>query len=99
MSKTLFFFCCFVSRNGKQSDTDIDAWTLARFKYAENRLSCRALVDFEPVIELGHDSIMSYANNEGADQPAHARSLISTFVVRCLDSIVSLDCIAEISRL
>ena len=32
---------------------------------------------------------MQYANNKGADQPAHPRSLISTFVVRCLDSIVS----------
>ena len=34
-----------------------------------------------------------------ADQPAHPRSLISAFVVRCLDSIISLDSIAEISRL
>ena len=42
---------------------------------------------------------MSYANNKGADQPAHSRSLISTFVVRCLNSIISLDSIAEISRL
>ena len=31
---------------------------------------------------------MSYANNKGADQPAHPRSLISTFVVHCLDSII-----------
>ena len=29
---------------------------------------------------------MLYANNKGADQPAHPCSLISTFVVRCLDS-------------
>ena len=42
---------------------------------------------------------MSYANNKGADQPAHSRSLISAFAVRCLDSIISLDSIAEISRL
>ena len=40
--------------------------------------------------------LMSYANNKGADQPAHPRSLISVFVVRCLDSIISLDSIAEI---
>ena len=32
-------------------------------------------------------SLMPYANNKGADQPAHPRSLISTFVVRCLDSM------------
>ena len=43
--------------------------------------------------------LMSYVNNKGADQPAHLRSLISAFVVRCLDSIISLDSIAEISRL
>ena len=29
---------------------------------------------------------MSYANNKVADQPAYSHSLISTFVVRCLDS-------------
>ena len=32
--------------------------------------------------------LMPYANNKGADQPAHPRSLISTFVVRCLDSVM-----------
>ena len=43
--------------------------------------------------------LMSYANNKGTDQPAHPRSLISAFVVCCLDSIISLDSISEISRL
>ena len=33
---------------------------------------------------------MLYANNKGADQAAHPRSLISAFVVRCLDSIIPL---------
>ena len=44
---------------------------------------------FEP----GHEKMcpMSYANNKGADQSAHPRSLISAFIVRCLDSIISLD--------
>ena len=42
---------------------------------------------------------MPYANNKGADQPAHSRSLISTFVVRCLDSIIPLVSISENSRL
>ena len=41
---------------------------------------------------------MTYANNKGADQPVHPRSLISTFVDRCLDSIIPLLAIAEISR-
>ena len=39
----------------------------------------------------------AYANNKGADQPAHPRSLISTFVVHCLDSIIPLVSISEIS--
>ena len=42
---------------------------------------------------------MPYANNKGADQPAHPRSLISTFVVRCLISIIPPVSISEISRL
>ena len=52
------------------------------------------------IFEPSHEKmcLMSYANNKGADQPAHPRSLISAFIVRCLDSI-SLDFIAEISRL
>ena len=43
--------------------------------------------------------LMSYTNNKGADQPVHPCSLISAFVVRSLDSIISLDSTAEISRL
>ena len=42
---------------------------------------------------------MSYVNNKGADQPAPPRSLISTFVVRCLDSIIPLLSISRISSL
>ena len=32
---------------------------------------------------------MPYAINKGADQPAHPRSLISAFVVRCRDITIS----------
>ena len=42
---------------------------------------------------------MPYANNKGADQPAHPRSLISTFVVHCLDSVICILAKAKISRL
>ena len=43
--------------------------------------------------EPGHEEmyLTSYSKNKGADQPAHPRSLISAFVVRCLDSIISLS--------
>ena len=36
---------------------------------------------------MGH-VMRTNANNKGADQPAHPCSLISTFVVRYLDSII-----------
>ena len=42
---------------------------------------------------------MPYANNKGTDQPAHPRSLISAFVVRSQDSIISPVCILAISWL
>ena len=49
------------------------------------------------LFEPDHEKMcfMSYANNKGADQPAHPRSLISAFVVRCLDGIISLNSIAK----
>ena len=43
--------------------------------------------------------VMSYANNKGAEQPAHSRSLISAFVVRCLASVMSLVSVTKISSL
>ena len=43
--------------------------------------------------------LMPYANNKGADQPACLGSLIITFVVHCLDSIISLVSICTISSL
>ena len=40
--------------------------------------------------------LVPYANNKGAYQPAHPCSLISTFVVRCLDSMI---CILALSKI
>ena len=42
--------------------------------------------------------LMPYANNKGADQPAHPRSLISTIFVPCLDSMIWLLAITKVSR-
>ena len=39
--------------------------------------------------------LMPYANNKGADQPAHPRSLISTFVVNCLDCMIRILAISK----
>ena len=38
-----------------------------------------------------------FANNKGADQPAHPRSLISAFLIRLLESIISRLATSEIS--
>ena len=62
------------------------------------------------LMELAHETklfehchektcFIRYANNKGADQPAHLCSLISAFVVRRLDSVVSILAISIISRL
>ena len=40
-----------------------------------------------------------FANNKGSDQPAHPCSLISAFVIRLLDSIVSKLAASKISFL
>ena len=42
---------------------------------------------------------MLYANNKGADQTAHPRSQISTFIVRCLNSIIPTVVMYKISRI
>ena len=42
---------------------------------------------------------MPFANNKGRDQPGHPRSLISAFVIHCLDSIISIRVKSRISRL
>ena len=41
---------------------------------------------------------MANANNKGADQPAHPRSLISTVVARCLDNMICILAISKVSR-
>ena len=49
------------------------------------------------IFEPRHEK--TYANNKGADQPAHPCSLISTFVLHCLDSIIPTLAKSKISRL
>ena len=64
-------------------------------------LLCNAYVgtiNFDTWATSWENLFMPYANSKGTDQPAHPRSLISAFVVRCLDSIIPLLATAEISR-
>ena len=48
-------------------------------------------------VKSNNNCFIAYANSKDADQPP--RSLMSAFVVRCLDSIISLVSIFEISSL
>ena len=41
--------------------------------------------------------LQGFANNTGADQPAHQRSMISTYVVRFLESFICKLATGEIS--
>ena len=41
--------------------------------------------------------LRGFANNKGGDQPARPRSLISTFVIRLLESIISKLATSKIS--
>ena len=52
-------------------------------------------------LEPGHEKtyLMSYANNKGADQPAHPRSQMGAFVVSCLNIVMSLVSVTKISSL
>ena len=65
--------------------------------YVESRMTGKC---HKTVYGPGHAKtyLMPYANNKGADQPAHPRSLISTFVVRCLDSMICILAISKVSR-
>ena len=50
--------------------------------------SCAVEIPF--LFELCHEIIcLCHAHNKGADQPAHSCSLISAFVIHCLDSITT----------
>ena len=43
--------------------------------------------------------LRGFGHNKGADQPAHPHRLISTFVIRLLESIISILAMSEISNI
>ena len=65
--------------------------TSVSFSYCDARILHMSHILRKPV--------MPYANSKGADQSTHPRSLSSTFVVRCLDRIISILAKSKISRL
>ena len=69
----------------------VGQFKIQRTNIIDTGMSHMSLVMWKPVLP--------YSNNKGADQPMHPRSLISTFVVRSLDSMIPVLAISEISRL
>ena len=59
-------------------------------------LGSSMLVSYEPRTEK--TCLCHMQTTKGADKPAHLHTLISAFVVHCLDSIIPLLAIADISR-
>ena len=57
--------------------------------------------DIDVIYEPRHEKtcFMLYTNNKAADLPAHLCSLISSFVISCLDSIISTLAVSKISIL
>ena len=51
------------------------------------------------IILVRENLFMPYAHNKDADQPAYPHCLISVFVIRCIESIMPLVSISEISSL
>ena len=47
--------------------------------------------------EMRENLTFLHANNKGADQPAHPRSLISTYVICFFESVISKKITSEIS--
>ena len=67
------------------------------FWQKEIKIPCK--IDVKPDIIWAmswQNLFMPYANNKGAGQPAHPRSLISAFVAHFLDSVIPLVSISQI---
>ena len=66
----------------------------------QSKISVKLYISAFRLYGPGHAKmcLMPYANNKGADQPAHPHNLISTTVVRCLDSMICILAISKVSR-
>ena len=92
--------CFYITLNGQLLDSQIVLSCIDHVCYNINAIWTRNQSCFIWTTSW-ENLFMQYANNKGADQPVHPRSLISAFVVRCLDtcSIIPLVSISEISSL
>ena len=90
----------YIRRTERQTDAPLILRKCLLIQCVYNNILIRIMI-FKIMNEPSHEKmcLMSYANNKGTDQPVHPRSLISAFVVRCLDSVMSLVSVTKISSL
>ena len=92
-------------RKTKENSNSLGSWRPRTKTELGSRFcpgTCLLCQPSSPIInEPGHKKrcFMPYANSKGAHQPAHPRSLISAFVIRCLDSVMSLVSVTKLSSL
>ena len=79
----------------RKSESIMVIWGPTKYHITQNY----AITELPLLFAYGKNRFSPYANNKGADQPAHPRSLISTFVVPYLDNIKSIFAKSTISRL
>ena len=82
-------------RSHRQCDLDASSWLLISFVTDWQLL--KPLQPLLPIFDPRHEKTC-LCHMWTTDQPAHPCFLISTFIVCCLDSIIPLLAIAEISR-
>ena len=102
LNQYILYIIKFQNRSRKIHLLDLKTEERSTRKSNYNRVAVRNLVsfaNFDKRARSWEKLFLTYANNKGADQPAHPRSLISTFVASCLDSIISLVSLSKISSL
>ena len=67
-------------------------------QYNSHATRCQPVCAVDSMLDLSH-VMRKPVDNKDADQPAHLRSLISAFVVPCLDSVTSLVSISNFKTL
>ena len=95
-SKSLINDCCLLNLTVNQLQQ-----SCSRMSYLQTPMWASGTSFLKSMlIGPGHVKIclMPYANNKGTDQPVHPCSLISTFVVRCLDSMICILALSKVLR-
>ena len=78
---------------------DSIAPTVNLLLYRKFQLQLASVIERVGFLMTWLKTFLPYVNNKGADQPAHPRSLIGTFVVRYLDSIIPILVESNVSSL